>query len=154
MTFDEMPTEDCVQGCVCGDCDWCLEMRVRSAYEEPLDREHQSTALTNGRGCHGGADGVYCRPCALEAFGERSDWLASYVRTRLMTMSPDGLGISRHTVDVAAHALRDRFLLDTDAVITHVLESAALRYMLDGSSTILIEDVEVALRAVEPAKRS
>ncbi|WP_322042818.1 hypothetical protein [Paraburkholderia sp. J67] len=153
MTFDEMSTGDCVQGCVCGDCDWCLEMRVHSVHELPLDPEHRSGVLMDVSGCHGAPGGVHCRPRSLEFLDESSDWIASYVRTRLMAMSPDALRISRHTLDVAAHALRDRFLSDTDAVITHVLERSTLRYLLDGSSTVMIEDVEVALRAVESAKR-
>lgn len=66
-------------------------------------------------------------------------------------MSTDPLRISRHTVEVVAQAVRDRFFSDTDAILRRILDRAAMRYLLDGSSTIMAEDVRIALRSVEPA---
>lgn len=154
MTFDEMPVGRSHQHCACGNCEWCLEMLMHSVYEEPLDREVQSAESAGENGTNGAPGGSYCRHCALVLLDDSRDWIASYVRTRLLIMSTDPFCISRHTVEVVAQALRDRFLSDADAILRRVLDRATLRYLLDGSSTVMAEDVRVALRSVEPADES
>ncbi|NIE66122.1 hypothetical protein [Burkholderia sp. Ax-1719] len=151
MTFDEMPVGHTRQHCACGNCEWCWEMLVHSVYEEPLDREVQSGGSAEENGTNGAPGSVYCRHCALVLLDDSRNWIASYVRTRLLIMSTDPLRISRHTVEVVAQAVRDRFFSDTDAILRRILDRAAMRYLLDGSSTIMAEDVRIALRSVEPA---
>jgi hypothetical protein len=154
MKFDEMPVGHSRQYCACGDCEWCLEIFVHSVYEESLDREVQSAASAEENGTNGALGGFYCRYCALAFLDDSRNWITSYVRTRLLTMSTDPFHISRHTVEIAAQALRDRFLSDTDAILGRVLDRATLRYLLDGSSTIMSEDVRAALQFVETSNEA
>jgi len=85
--------------------------------------------------------------------GWEDPWMASYVRTKLRMMSRDAFPISRHTADCVANALQDRFLSDTDAVLKRILDLAALRYLRDGSGTVTLEDVRVALRSLRSPHR-
>ncbi|MEX3999097.1 hypothetical protein AB4Y38_09395 [Paraburkholderia sp. EG285A] len=61
-------------------------------------------------------------------------------------MAGDIFSVSRHTTDVAARALQDRFFSDTDVALKRILDLAALRYLRDGSITVTQEDVTDALR--------
>jgi hypothetical protein len=94
--------------------------------------------------------GFDCRTCVVGRAEGRAEGrdigIASYVRTKLRTLSGDAFPISRHTADCIANALQDRFLSDTDAVLKRILDLAALRYLRDGSSTVTLEDVAIALR--------
>jgi histone H3/H4 len=151
MTFDEMPVGHSRQHCACGNCEWCWEMLVHSVYEEPLDREVKRAESAEEKRTNGAPGSFYCRHGALERFDDCRDWIASYVRTRLLTMSTDPFRISRHTVEVAAQAVRDRFFSDMDAILRRVLDRATMRQLQDGSSTIMAEDVRIAMHYVEPS---
>lgn len=69
-------------------------------------------------------------------------------------MSTDPFRISRHTVEALTQAVLDRFFSDTDAILRRVLDRAAMRYLLDGSATVMAEDVRVALQYVERADKA
>ncbi|MEX3926175.1 hypothetical protein AB4Y36_19400 [Paraburkholderia sp. BR10936] len=95
---------------------------------------------------NGAEDGLRCRRCLIGCVDKRDSWIASYVRMRLRMMAGDIFSVSRHTTDVAARALQDRFFSDTDVALKRILDLAALRYLRDGSITVTQEDVTDALR--------
>ena len=86
--------------------------------------------------------------CMAGCADARDTSMASHVRTKLRTMAGDVFAISRHTADCIANALQDRFLADTDAVLKRILDLAALRHLRDGSSTVTLEDLTIALRSL------
>ena len=145
MTSDEMAANCRGQYCAFGGEEKCLEM-LREICALFSERELQSSARVDRCDHDGRLDSSIRRQGAQGVFGERSDWITVYVRTRLMTLSSDEFRISRYTVDLTAHALRDRFLADADFILKLVLDRAELRYWLDGSATITAEDVTAALQ--------
>ncbi|MFX1802717.1 hypothetical protein PWR66_03480 [Paraburkholderia sp. A1RO-5] len=153
MTFDETQRCQRVQDFVCAECECGFELLATGPHEERHAINHTIAESTKDKEIKWGADGFNNRRCVVRCIDERDDWIASYVRTRLRTMAAEDFSISRHTADVAARALQDRFLSDTDAVLKRILDLAALRYLRDGSSTVTLEDVTVALRSVGLPRR-
>lgn len=149
MTFDnKAPTCRRGQNLVCAACECSLEALVRGTHGQRCAWKHTVAESIQEKAPGGAEDGVGNRCCAVRYIDERDDWITSYVRTRLRTMAGDTFSISRHTADVAARALKDRFLSDTDAVLKRILDLAALGYLRDGTSTVTVEDVTAALRSV------
>jgi hypothetical protein len=95
----------------------------------------------------------HCRTCVTGDADKRDTWPASYIRTKLRTMSGETFSISRHTADAVADALQEQFFSDTDAVLKRIFDLAALRSLRDGSHTITLEDVGVAMRSFRSAHR-
>lgn len=145
MTSDEMAANCRGQYCAFSGDEKCLEMlcEICALLSE---RELQSSVRVDRCDHDGRLDSSNCRQGGQGVFGERSDWISVYVRTRLMTLSSDDFRISRYTVDLTAHALRDRFLADADFILKLVLDRAELRHGLDGATTITVEDVAAALQ--------
>jgi hypothetical protein len=79
-------------------------------------------------------------------------WIAAHIRTRLRVMAGDAFSISRHTTDFLIQFLYARFLSDTDAGVQRMLDLVALRYAYDGSNTVTLEDVRVALCPFAPPR--
>jgi hypothetical protein len=151
MTFDETLTCQCGQDLPRAECEChvpACEPRGKRCARQYANVESKQEVERQGAAC-----GFYCRSCALGCIDQRGNWLASYVRTRLRTMAGDVFPISRHTADVAARALQDRFFSDTDVVLKRILDLAALRYLRDGSSTVTLEDVAAALRSLSVPHR-
>lgn len=153
MTFDETPKFQRGQNLACVDCECSYEMFAHATYEGRCVRQHSIVESRDEKELKGAAYGVNCRSCVLGGIDERGNWIASYVRTKLKAMADDAFSVSRYTADFAARAVQDRFLSDTDALLKRILDLAALRYLRDGSSTLTQEDVEVALRSLEPPHR-
>ena len=89
-----------------------------------------------------------CSTCMAGCADPRDAGVAEHVRTKLRTMAGDVFAISRHTADCIVSAAQDRFFSDSDAVLKRILDLAALRYLRDGSSTVTLEDVALALRSL------
>lgn len=147
MTFEETPRCQRDHEFVRAECRCSSEMRGRGPNEERCILKHTTAEFTEEKEVKGHAGRFNCRRCMLGCVDEQDNWIASYVGTRLRTMAGEDFPISRHTADFAAHAVRNRFLSDTDAVLKRILELAALRYLRDGSSTVTQEDVAVALHS-------
>lgn len=153
MTFDEKTICQRCKNIVWVDCKCGYEMLARATCEGRCVRHHSLVEYRNEQEFKSEADGVNCRICVLGGIDEQGNWIASYVRTKLKSMADDTFSVSRYTAEFAARAVQDRFLLDTDAVLKRILDLAALRYLRDGSSTLTQEDVEAALRSLEPQRR-
>lgn len=153
MTFDQTPTFQRGQDLVCAECECSFEMLTHGPRKQRYARKHTIAESKEEKDLKRAAGGFNCRRCVGRCVDERDSWIASHVRTRLRTMAGDTFSISRHTADFTAHALQDRFLSDTDAVLKRILDLAALRHLRDGSSTVTLEDVTVALRSVAPLHR-
>ncbi|SIT50205.1 conserved hypothetical protein [Paraburkholderia piptadeniae] len=147
MTSDEAPTCQRGQGPMCAACQCSMETLAHEPREQQCARKH-TIAASQEKGFGRAERGYNCRACVVGCADGRDTWIASYVRTKLRTMSGDTFPISRHTTDCIANALQDRFLSDTDAVLKRILDLAALRYLRDGSSTVTLEDVAIALRSL------
>ena len=153
MTFDETPRCCSVQDFGCTECEFGFELLAAGPHEERHAINHTIAESTKETELKCGAHAFNNRRCVARCIDERGDWIASYVRTRLRTMAGDAFPISRYTADIAARAVQDRFLSDTDAVLKRILELAALRCLRDGSSTVTQEDVAVALRSLASPHR-
>lgn len=155
MKFDEAHRCEHGQDLVCVECG-CRCSQKRPAHAGHGDRctpKHTNAESLEAKEIKEIAVGVHCHRWVIGCIDQRDNWIASYVRTRLRTMAADTFPISRHTTEVATRVLQDRFLSDTDAVLKRILDLAALRYLRDGSSTVTLEDVIVALRSVEFPQR-
>lgn len=98
-----------------------------------------------------GAAGCALRPGDI---GEIEKWVASYVRTRLLTMAGEAFSISRSTVDHVAKSLHEHFLSDADSALQRILDFAALRCLYeDSATTVTLDDVRVALCSAAPLRR-
>ncbi|WP_321936424.1 hypothetical protein [Paraburkholderia sp. J8-2] len=154
MKFDEALRGEHGQDLVCTDCGCSQERPMHARHGDQWPPKHTNVDSPDAEEIKEVAVGVDCRRWAIGCIDQRDSWIASYVRTRLRTMAVDAaFPISRHTTEVAARVLQDRFLSDTDAVLKRILDLAALRYLRDGSSTVTLEDVTVALRSVEFPQR-
>lgn len=153
MKFDEALRGEHGQDLVCTNCGRSQERPVHARHGDQWPPKHTNAKSPDAKEIKEVAVGVHCRRWVIGCIDQRDSWIASYVRTRLRTMAVDAFPISRHTTDVAARVLQDRFLSDTDAVLKRILDLAALRYLRDGSSTVTLEDVTVALRSVEFPQR-
>lgn len=154
MTSDEAPTCQRDQWCpMCAACQCSVETFAHGARGQQCARKHTIAASIKEKGLGRAARCSNCRTCVVGGADGRDTWIASYVRTKLRTMSGETFPISRHTADCVANALQDRFLSDTDAVLKRILDLAALRYLRDGSGTVTLEDVRVALRSLTPPHR-
>ncbi len=132
----------------CAECECRFELPARGSQEARCARKHSIAESTQKDETDELARRLHCARCLTGHFVETDNAIASYVRARLRMMATDVFSVSRHTADLAARALRDRFLSDTDAMLKRILDLAALRYLRDGSTTITQEDVTVALRLV------
>ncbi|WP_321931172.1 hypothetical protein [Paraburkholderia guartelaensis] len=153
MTFEEALPCQRGEDLVYAECGCSLERPAHARHGDRCTPKHTNAESLDAKETKEAAVGVHCRCWVTGCIDQRDSWIASYVRTRLRTMVADAFPISRHTTDVAARALQDRFLSDTDAVLKRILDLAALRYLRDGSSTVTLEDVTVALRSVEFPQR-
>lgn len=111
-----------------------------------------ATECVRERGPGGPARCATCGPFMRESMDAFATSLASHVRTRLRTMAGDTFSISRYTSDCVAEALYERLLSDTDAVLRRILDFAALRHAYEGSSTVTLDDVRVALSSPASAR--
>ncbi|SEK02464.1 hypothetical protein SAMN05192539_103171 [Paraburkholderia diazotrophica] len=148
MTNDEATTCKCDQNPICTACQCGAETLTHRPRQQQCAQKNTIVASMREEGLARAASGFNCRLCEVGCVDGRDNWIASYVRTKLRTMSGDAFPISRHTADCVANALQNRFLSDTDAVLKRILELAALRYLRDGSATVTLEDVELALRSL------
>jgi histone H3/H4 len=149
MTFDETPRCQRGENLVCDDCECIFEMFAHGPHKGRCTVKHAIAQSTEDRGSKGAVRGFHCRRCMMVGCVDEPDnWIDSYVRTKLRAMAADVFSVSRHTAELTAQALQDYFLSEMDAVLTRILDLAALRYLRDGSSTITQEDVKLALRLV------
>ncbi len=153
MTFDEMPICQRCPNIAWMDCECVYKVLAQATREGRCVRQHSIVEYRNEQEPKCAAYGADGRSCVLGGIDERGNWIASYVRTKLKSMAGDAFSVSRYTADFAARAVQDRVLLDTDAVLKRILDLAALRYLRDGSSTLTQEDVEAALRSLQPPRR-
>jgi hypothetical protein len=147
MTSDEASPCQLNQCPMCAACPCSIETFAHGACGQRCARQHAVAASIKEKGLGRAARCSNCPTCVAGGADGRHTWIASYVRTKLRTMSGETFPISRHTADCVANALQDRFLADTDAVLKRILDLAALRYLRDGSGTVTLEDVRVALRS-------
>ena len=153
MTSDEAPACQRDQCPMCAACQRSVETFAHGARGQQYARKHTIAASIKEKRLGRAARCSNCRTCVVGVADGRDTWIASYVRTKLRTMSGETFPISRHTADCVANALQDRFLSDTDAVLKRILDLAALRYLRDGSGTVTLEDVRVALRSLTSPHR-
>jgi hypothetical protein len=148
MTSDDAST--CQHGrCpICAACRCNMQMFAYGPCGQQCATKHAMCASVQERRLGRAERGLDCRTCMVGCADARDTGIASYVRTKLRTMAGDVFPISRHTADCIANALLDRFLSDTDAVLKRTLDLAALRYLRDGSSTVTLEDLAIALRSL------
>ncbi|AUT52542.1 hypothetical protein C2L66_12265 [Paraburkholderia caribensis] len=154
MTSDEACACQRDQWCpMCAACRCSAETFSHGARGQQSARKHTIVASKKEKGLGRAARCPNCCTCGLGGGDGRDTWIVSYVRTKLRTMSGETFQISRHTADCVANALQERFLSDTDAILKRILDLAALRYLRDGSGTVTLEDVRVALRSLRSPHR-
>ena len=148
MKADDTPQCRRRQDLACDERKCRFELPVRGSQEARCACKQTIAESTEEKETDELTRSLHCGRCLTGHFVERDNAIASYVRARLRMMATDVFSVSRHTADLAARALQDRFLSDTDAMLKRILDLAALRYLKDGSTTITQEDVTVALRLV------
>ena len=150
MTRDELPT--CWRGRnpMCSACQCSFDTITHGpcgqqrAWKWPSAESTQANVLCREE------HGFDCCTSGARSVAGQDTWIASYVRTKLRTMAGDAFLISRHTVDCIANALQGRFLSDVDTVLQRILDFAALRCLHEGSSTVTMDDIKVALHSAAP----
>lgn len=153
MTGNEVPTCQHCQSPMCAARQCSVETLARGPREQQCAHKYAIAASTQEKRLERAACGSNCRAFVVGCVDGRDTWIASYVRAELRAMSGESFLISRHTADCVASALQDRFLSDTDAILKRILDLAALRCLRDGSSTVTLEDVAVALRSLATVHR-
>jgi hypothetical protein len=132
----------------CAACRCSREMFAYGPCGQQCATKHAMDASAQDKRLGRAERGPDCHTCMVRGADARNTGIASHVRTKLRTMAGDVFPISRHTADCIANALQDRFLADTEVVLKRILDLAALRYLRDGSSTVTLEDLAIALRSL------